>query len=281
MLTALQGVTFALYLGAAPLLAWVGWTHSRRPVTEPDATLATRFFAAFWLLLSFNSLLGAIQLGAFALGLASAGFVTAIQIAMYASVSAMMAGLAYYLVYLFWGRTAWMWPIVSFYGLMLADSFIVVATSHPVGLRATRWGSAIEYQTVPAGLGAAALGFAFLIPPTLGAIAYGAFIMRVDGPTPRYRVALVSVGIFVWFVTSIVVGIRSLEGNDIVQGGGRAVTLASILMVIAAYHPPRWIQKRLGVEPIEATPRPVLRTPDAGEVESRRAQMAERLRGLI
>ena len=283
MLTALQAITEILYVGVAPLFAWVGWTHATRSVDDPASRRATRFFALYWFAIAFDAMLAAVNLLAGALGGASGAFEETVTLAIYASISVMMSGLLYYLVFLFTGRTWALWPIIALYVAMFVVGVNVVVTSQPTGLRMTRWASAVTYTTDPAGVGAAVLGFAFLLPPTIGALAYGAFMFRVHGATQRYRIALVSAGIFVWFVTSIVLGVKTLESSDVVQGWGRAVTLASILVVVAAYHPPAWVRRRWGIEPLVGRAVPLVHDPV--QLRKRRAEreseMADRVKHLV
>jgi hypothetical protein len=162
-------------------------------------------------------------------------------------ISVMMTGLLYYLLYLFTGREGWLWPIAGFYALAFAAGVAYVLGSGATGIAMTRWGAQTAYAGRPGPAVGVFLGVAFLLPPILGALAHGSFFFRVKAPMARYRVGLVSLGILAWFVIAIVLGVPALADVDAVQAGGRLVTLLSILSVVAAYFPPRWVGARLGV----------------------------------
>jgi hypothetical protein len=282
MLTILQGFTLALFVVVAPLLFWVGSTHARRRMADRGAQRATRAFAAFWLVLSFDALLGALQLLVGSTGLASGTFLAVVQIAIYASVAVMMTGLLHYLIYLFTGREWVLWPVAAFYALVFLQGLQMTLASRPIGFRMTRWTGVVTYATPPTRVGAVVLGVAFLLPPILGALAYGAFVFKVKGATQRYRVALVSLGIFVWFLTSLVIQLKTIEDSDALQASGRLITLASILVVVAAYHPPGRVRRRYGIEPLVPT-QPMVA--DVDRIRARRAartaRLAARLRDLV
>ncbi len=286
MLSALQGVTAALYVAVAPLCAAVGVALARRRMADAASRRAVRLFAVFWLALAADALLGALELALVGAGFASAGLALGFSVVAFLAVSLMMWGLLHYLLFLFTGRPGWLWPLAAFYALAFATSVVLVASWEPTGLEPTRWGVEVDYAAQPTPAAGLFLSLAFLLPPILGALAYGSFLPRVGDATRRYRIALVSGGIFLWFATSVVLGARPLADDDAVQGIGRLVTLVSILAVAAAYFPPPFARRRWGIESLADegghAPRPGLDGPEEQKRKAARAaHLQNRVRDLI
>jgi hypothetical protein len=280
MLSWPQGISVALYAVVGAMSAWVGLLHATRRVEGRGPRRAARLFAVFWLALALDAAIGAGLVLLAGVGTGSEGLAALFTILTFPTIGAMMCGLLFYLVYLFSGREGALWPLVAFYAAASVGSVVLLLGLGPTGFSATRWGAQIAYTHTPSAGTSAFLGLVFLLPSILGAVAYGSFFFRTSGATQRYRIALVALGILVWFVTSLVLTVPAFVASDGVQGGGRALTLSSILAVVAAYAPPAWVQRRFRIEPL-VHEIPMIPRWSAEERSSRDEALIERVRELI
>lgn len=272
MLNVQQGVTLAIYAGVAVLAVTIGRWHATRPISEPHARRAGRLFALYWLSLAAQSgVAGAGLLAAATVGVPP-GATLAFLVLTFAALAASMTGLVCYLGFLYAGLHRSVKWVASLYGAVAVASFALSVALGPQDLHTTRWGAQIGYARPPTPLLSLLVSVAFLLPPVAGALAYGALALRVRDPTARWRIGLVATGIFVWFTAGIALSPRALADNDAAQLLARALPLAGLLLVVVAYRPPRWAQRRWGIEPLLEGA-----APPAGDPAARRRRDEELL----
>ncbi|MHB8604358.1 MAG: hypothetical protein ACYDCK_03800 [Thermoplasmatota archaeon] len=280
MLTARQAFTVGFNLLAAVLVYLIGRHLAHRRVEGP-AHLASRLFVVFWYALAADTVVNMATMLAGVYGLATPVVTTVLAFFAVVAVVVTLWGLVYYLVYLFTGRDRVFWPITTFYAVSLIGGAAFIGGLGPSGVALSRWGFAITYTNEPTPLTALLFAVFFLLPPILGALAYATLAFRLREPTQRYRVVFVSSGIFIWFASSLAfsgAGVGETDGWRVV---GFAIPLLAIGAIWAAYSPPAWVQRRLGVVPLEAevTMQPA-RGPNRTR-EERRALLLSRTRELV
>lgn len=276
MLSWRQDVSIALYLFVGALCFWLARAQARPEAGGAGPRRAVLAFQAFWLGLGADALVGAGQILAAAFDPGSGTLAGELSIVAYVFVSILMWGLLTYLLFLFTGRSSVLLWVALLYAVVFIDSVAFVVGGSPTGMTPTLWGAKAEYASTPSLASALFLSAAFLLPPFVGAIAYGTLALQVRGAARRYRVASVSLGILVWFSTTIVLSLPDLLDNDAVQGGGRLITLFAILAIVVSYRPPAPLRRRLDLH--HAQPHVAL-TP--GEREDARRRLMERVESLI
>ncbi|HEX2066594.1 MAG TPA: hypothetical protein VHI93_07260, partial [Candidatus Thermoplasmatota archaeon] len=235
----------AIYAAVARLLA-------ARPV-ETQAVQARRAFATWWGVLAGLSLFGAVfdvisMLDGWSLPLMLA-FTHILLLAILAAFGALL----YYLVYLYTGwERAWQWigaAYLAFWGFLV----YLVASFQPDGLQPGPINPRLHYVHDPQGSAVASvLGLLFLLPLLAGALGYFTLFFKAREPTQRYRIAVVSLSLVLWFTFSLVGSVAGLN-----EGLGwivlsRLVSLGAAACVYAAYRPPGWVRRRWGVGGIAA-----------------------------
>ncbi len=240
-------------LTASVLYAVVGLLVLRRKV-DADSRLAQLGFAAWWVGLAILGLLN-IPL---ALGwdLLAGGLVawSLYVYAVFAILFAALAGLVYYLIFLYTGkRTAWV-PVAAFYGVMLAYMIYLIEWFGPyIGVEDGARALLFAQEHPPVALLMFSMGLS--LPPLAAAAAYMALFFRLDGREARYRILLVSLGLGLWFMYSVFGTLfRFITETEETYAGlvvAQVVGLVAALMVLAAYAPPRpvrrWIAQTQGV----------------------------------
>ncbi|MDD5502705.1 MAG: hypothetical protein PHH26_04480 [Candidatus Thermoplasmatota archaeon] len=71
---------------------------------------------------------------------------------------------------------------------------------------------------------------------------------KLEDATSKYRITLVAVSITIWFVYGFIISAAEITGSAPIHFFGRLVALVAALIVLTAYFPPKFIQKRCGVK---------------------------------
>jgi hypothetical protein len=86
-----------------------------------------------------------------------------------------------------------------------------------------------------------------VFPQIIGSLAYFTLFFRVKEATQKYRVALVSISILIWFLSAFLGSAAGLGQFDWWQIVTRLIGLAATLVILLAYRPLAWLKQRLGI----------------------------------
>jgi len=257
---AMQVIASLIYLSVARFLA-------KRNVSE-EARGAQRGFVFWWAGLGLLGLYGLVFNNNYGINIAEQGLVFTLTILylLIGGLFVIIAGLMYYLLYLYTGKKAALRWIAVFWVFMVVflvwlihgtgggpciyspgDADCTPSASWEEGDGATL-GSASERPAVLGGI----FGL-LLVTPILGsALAYALLFFRVDGATAKYRVAAISLGIILWMGFSTLSNLFALAGGadarpDFMPLIGQGLGIFSGSLVYLAYYPPKWAQSMWGV----------------------------------
>lgn len=244
-----------LIAGAVALLVAGVYAHVGRHVLarnghSPGAARAMTMFALWWWALAANIAAG----GTFILA-ASFGWTDLAAQVTYALVqrlllSISLLGLMGYLLYLLTGRHHLL-PLLACYGAFFALQVYSVNAGHPAAVYVGDWRTDLVYAT-PAPRALQVLNFAWLVgPPVAGALAYFRLFFRLHDATQRYRIALISWALIVWWVVAVLAGQHEMFGSQLFQVVNRFVGLGAALVILAAFEPPGWVRRHWGVRPFD------------------------------
>lgn len=234
----------ALLAGA--VYAYVGLKLARRP-GPADARRALAYFATWWGALALN-LVGV----ATTYFLAAAGALT-LELQLVGStlqrllLCVSVFGLMEYFLVLLRGRShATLLAIV--YGALFVVLTYGMLAQRPESLFVGEWRTDLRYAAPDFPLVRVASLSLVLLPPVVASFAYLRLYWRVDDPMQRYRIALVSGALIVWWAIAVLAGQRALLDVGWMQLANRFGSLAAALVVLAAYLPParvsRWLDAR-------------------------------------
>lgn len=259
--TGLDLVRAVIAVASVIVFCLVGLAVGRRKVS-PEGRLANGMFQIWWyglgsltLITPLGLILKLLRLDTFDVYLF---LIQALLLLLFVAV----AGLVYYLVYLYTGQRWWLAPIMIFYGLMQAWLGWIFVKMHPYGYGIPPPGTACPNTstTTPAFLdahgnpvcGDQTIGLVFsgalLIPVILAAVFYFLLLFRTPEPISRYRIAVVSSAIGLWFTSSLVASIAGLNRYDLWSIVSALISLSAAVAVLMAYRPPSWVRSRLGAE---------------------------------
>ncbi len=243
-----------LILGVLALLAsvvygLVVWTLRRKQVAD-DARPALRGFMLWWGGLAIVGLVSAYlslvqDIGAF--GLVGGRVVLYGLVAL---IMVMLAGLAYYLLYLYTGRHS-MLPLSAAFYAMLLVAFVVYVEAQQPAIVQGEW--TYSQAFAPSSLWSILIGVALVGPPLIAAGAYMALYRKAPDITIRYRILMVSGAFVVWFGWSVLstfirAALNMAEPTFMMQVASQVLGLLAALAVLMAYLPPRFLQAR-GIKP--------------------------------
>lgn len=216
---------------------------------SPEAHRANVAFATWWGTFGIVEFLAAAYNLPAAFGLRDLALaVTLINVLLVLIVVA-IAGLMYYLVFLYTGSQRAYWPVVVFYGVLAVALLYLIAWMQPTGFDESQGPGALAYTRQLAGGPAITLGLVFSLPVVVAAIAYGSLYWRTDDAHARFRIATISLSFTAWFGWSAVSSAlelgRKYPDSRALLVVNSAITLAAAFLVVAAYKPPAWIAERL------------------------------------
>jgi hypothetical protein len=240
----------AILIATGAVYAYVGLVTWRRRVGG-EAQLASDLFATFWLALAATTAAGALPRIMAYLGVADLALYATITHVNIFAICIALWGLLYYLLYLFTGKRGTLIPVSIFYVLFYAWLVYILAVRTPTGLEVDGWNVRLTYATEIQGPVITAFALLLILPPVLGAAGYARLFFKVDDPTQRYRIGLVSFTILAWFGTILLVFFLQVGSGVWWQIASRLIGLAAAYLIYAAYRPPAWVRTRWGIRRID------------------------------
>lgn len=235
----------------ALVYAYVGLRLPGRKATTEPAGRAMAFFSMWWLATAANQVAGAALYVAASMGWTSLDVQLAYTILQRLLLAASLVGLMYYLLYVFRGR-GYLVPLVVFYATFAVVSIYSVLAGRPDGIWVGRWRTELDHTVEVSPLFALANLVFIVLPPVAGSLALWRLYPRVETRGQRFRIAAVSIGFVVWWVVAVAAGNRGALDHDAIQIVNRVLTVSVALVILSAYAPGAWLQRRFGVEPYHA-----------------------------
>lgn len=239
-----------LALAAAVIYFFVGRGLRERQLKDEDAQRAWRYFVVWWTGLAFSTLISTLM--------NFLGFLNVMDLAIFVSLSHLnsfvislsVAGLVYYLLYLFTGNSKLFNPTIALYALFYALTIYFVQSNNPIGVEVTPWNTTLIYEHGPEGPFFFVL-LVFLIFPTLfGSLFYLSLFFRIRDRSQRFRILIVSLSIIIWFGSSFLVSAAGPAENNVWPIISRLMGIAAATAIYFAYFPPGWLAEKLNVSAI-------------------------------
>ena len=246
-------VTSALYLYMGAVL--------RRRHVSPDAKRAQRMFVLWWQSLGGLGLAGAVVQAIYAVrgGLPTWIYQTYVTFLLLVLFIALW-GLQFYLVYLYTGSNRTFAPLGAFYGILYLATLALIQwtwAQGPFAVVDNGWTLKTE-PTVQLGAAAGLLFTVVLVGPQVFAgVAYALLFRKTRDPTQRYRIALISGSIIIWFGSSILGAAAQVNTGVTWQVVSRGIGILGALVILVAYKPPSWIRTKYGIRSISEESSPL------------------------
>lgn len=241
-------------VGTAVLYLYIGFVLRHRQVSQ-EARMARDLFGAWWVLLGVTGLLGVVQIVLYTADMLPVWlYMTFSQLALFLVFVALWA-LQCYLVYLYRGSRRAFVPLAWFY---LALYVLVIGllhwqqATHPYQFITDNGWTLRPEPRLDLGRGVGIVAILVLVGPQLvAAIAYARLYSRARDRTQRYRIALLTGAIIGWFGTSVVATAADASEGVAWQFTSRLIGLLAGLIILAAYKPPAFLKRRLGVRSLD------------------------------
>lgn len=238
------------FVGAG-IYFFLGLRLSRRPVS-PAARLAAGQFALFWVGLAGVTLIGGAESLVAAFMPPPFALVATLLYLELLVLCVVLWALIGYLTFLFLGRSLLV-PLSAFYGLSYVLLLYYIVASGPDGVVVTTGAVSTSFATPVGGVLLAAVFAVLILPEFVASALYFALFFRTTDRTVRYRIAIVSWSLILWFGLSSV-NLGSLLGGSLAAAVfGRSLGVLAAIAILLAYYPPRALRERFGVRGIEET----------------------------
>jgi hypothetical protein len=246
--TLLASAVLAGITGAG--FASVGWVLTRRAAPEKGRA-ARIMFCLFWYSAAVIFACQGLQNLAAGLGAPSFGLVSALDQATTPFYCLAAAGLLYYSLFLVTGRERLLFPILGYYLVLFVALRWRIEDARRLGVVTGDWFVGFEYASPLQGPVYTALVALVALPLLVAIVAYATLYFRVDDRAAKYRILLTTLGLFVWILTEALAytsGFASTTAGEVTR---RLVALASTVIVLFAYRPPRLAQRWWGARAAE------------------------------
>lgn len=242
---------------AALALAWLGWVIWLRPASSRGARTASAMFALWWYALAVRSAIGGVRDLSVALDEPPLSLMVGLQFMNLVAVCMGLAGLLYYLLYLYTGRAVWFWPLTLGYAAYAGALVHANLRWEPIGVTVTAWDVSLDFANAAAPATTLGLLLILIGPQLVASLALFALSARLPTSASRVRLVVVSSAIFVWFASTFLasaLGAREHEAWQVIE---LFIPLLVGLPVLAVHRPPAWLRRFLPPElPAPATPQP-------------------------
>ena len=243
-------------LAASVLYVYIGTVLRRRKVSD-DVRLANTMFVVWWMALGGLGILSAALTTLYMLDLLPIWFYQAYVSLVLMDLFIALWGLQFYLVFLYTGSRRSFWPLSAFYGLLFFGCLALLAWVGPPD-RITDNGFALQPEPETDFGPVFSIVFLLLIvgPQMMAAILYARLFRKTSDRTQRYRIAMVTTAILVWFGSSLVATALAANESLAWQLLSRLIGVAAALGILFAYKPPGWVRAKYQVHAIESDARP-------------------------
>lgn len=259
MLAWQEGLLDGLTAIAAVVYAIVAYVQWRRPVSS-GARPARNGFVLWWAGIAFIGLFGlfagrVLDLESWSLAGYRVLLYTFIPIIFVA-----LAGLVYYLLYLYTGKSTLLRYVVAFYVLLTVAFVVFVEAQDPfVGPDPDTGEVGLQYANEAPAWASLLFSLALLLPPFAAAVAYFGLVFRAKDRTLRYRILMVSGGFMLWMGFSLLSSLGRFASGAEEQGFlsqlvGQLLGLLSAALVLLAYYPPPIVRRALDIEHLKEQP---------------------------
>jgi hypothetical protein len=230
-------------LAATPVYGYVGFRLYQRPVPTPARLPATQF-SIWWWGIGVTAAIGGVEgtlasIGALHLTLGLTFYLLTVLVD-----AVTLWGLVGYLVYLYTGRYHLV-ALSAFYAAFYVVTLYWIIAGGPSGISLASGTPAVTESHALGGVIVAFVLFGLLGPELVAMVLYASLLRKVSDRTLRYRIAVVTVSLLLFFLVAFIPG----------AGGPRAFVEAlfdvlSAIVAFVAFFPPAALQRALGVSAV-------------------------------
>lgn len=251
MSTLTLGLSATASFLTALLYLYVGGVLRRRTVSG-DARLANNMFVVWWQTIGGLGLVGVMILLLYMADSLPLWLYRTYVIAVLMGLFVALWGLQFYLVYLYTGSKRSFIPLGIFYAfLFLGTLALIQYLGAPERIVDNGW----ALETEPEAQLGPGFGFIFTVlivgPQLVAAGAYLRLFWKTDDRTQRYRIALITGSILVWFGSGVIAAGAQVSDALSYQLFSRLTSILGALVILAAYRPPGFVKRKLGVRSID------------------------------
>lgn len=250
-MAALLAWSAALNLATGALLIYAGFRVARRQASG-EARLALRMFATWWFAVAAVILISGSPTLLYLAGVTSLSIHVALVYAVAAPLAVALWALLYYLVYIYTGRRWAIWPLGGAYALFFLFELYYFSAFGERRLDVTDWSVRTVGGAFPPTWLSLTFAVLLAVPILVVIVAYGRLYFRVKDRPHRYRVALISSAFLAWFGAVLVGYLLGWDRAEWFPLVYEAPGVIASLLVVAAFRPPRWVQRRITDELPEA-----------------------------
>ncbi|MHB8585210.1 MAG: hypothetical protein ACYDDF_05160 [Thermoplasmatota archaeon] len=241
-------------LVTAVVYAYLALRLGHRQVSS-DAAPANYALVTWWAAIGLSSLITGVDVTLYSANALPVWLYATLTHISLVAITIALAGLAAYLLYLYVGSYRSWWFVAIFYALFYVGIEALVAYGGaPTAIGDNGWTlRAANAQTVTYPPGVVLVFIIGILGPQIAiAVAYLGLYWKVNDRAIRYRVALVSGSIIIWFGASLVVALVELALGQSApiwqwQVASDIIALGAVCTLFLAYFPPRAWRIRWGL----------------------------------
>jgi hypothetical protein len=235
-------------LASTPVYAYVGWRLMQRPMPYA-ARLPAAQFSIWWIGLGVASLITGLEgIGG---GLGILGFPSAFTAYFLTLLvdAALLWGLVGYLAYIYTGKYHLL-ELSLFYAAFYVAAVDYVIGREPYAVVLSAGVPTLLYHFGDSGPVFGFVAFGLLVPEFVGLVLYLSLIRRTTDRTRRYRIGMVSVSLWSYFLLAFVGTPSSIAAAEAWNLLKAILDVVSALVALVAFFPPAPLRRWLRVDAV-------------------------------
>ncbi len=218
----------------AVLFATVGWVVSRRAVS-PEQRLPATAFAVWWFGYAAYTLEAATRNILSSFGIDDAALHVSVTYLGLFLLSIGLAGLMYYLIYVYTGSNRILVPLAAFYASFYFMALYAYSSRNPITVEAGTWSTQVVFEFPENPLLNNMILAALLVPLGVGALLYSLLYFKVESALQKKRILIVGGAFLFWFGVHAFGRLTPLGDILIWPLLNRMIALISALVILYAF----------------------------------------------
>lgn len=233
---------------AAFVLTWLGRVVSSRTGSTRGTQLAGSMFGLWWYALAASTAVSGFADLLVIFADAPLRLRVGLELVNLVAICMGLAGLLFYLVFLYTGRPIWFWPLTIFYALYCGTLLRTLMRWEPVGVAVGAWETSVVYARSASEATTLWLLFLLIGPQLLASLALFALSTRLPASASRVRLLVVATAIFAWFGSTFLAMAFGVSSNPVWEVVALFIPLSVGAGVLLVHRPPPWLERRMPPE---------------------------------
>jgi hypothetical protein len=238
-------LTLVLEWSAAVIFAVLAAEFLQRRVRDETVRLANVLFALWWLGLATSNFVSGLRIILVSVDMPLT-VIVGLSFVSSSVVSVGLAGLLYYLIFLFTGRSFLLWPLLGLYALFGGWVIVSYARWQPLGVEIGAWSTSFIHAHPYTDAYRLSVLSVLVAPQLVAVLALTILAVRLPQSAARVRMLVVAVSVTAYLGNALAASAYPQDSAWLLVS--EIIPVTAGVAVLIAYRPPSWLPWRLPPE---------------------------------